>query len=417
MPSQSRRSVLKRAAGVLGLGTVVGAGGYVAAEQHPPGTAARRVSAEQSERPPRRETATAGNWVEDRAGPGNTAVIQTAPAITPNQIECTCFYAGPYFSDQAAVVDETMYIAGGGHVRAIETRDGSPRWTSEDIAAGHTPAATSDRLVVSGGTETVTALNSADGRREWTADLAGQATVPTIAYETVYVVAAGRLYALDVTDGSRRWVRGREDQDAEFWARPPAVSAGQVYAVRDPGTGENELVAVDAATGEEQWTDQWPYASGPAATRDHVAASDGRASEQIKVLEASSGDDLATARGMTIPTLDNEVLVGVTDFELYASFFDDRDGWSLSGFSTGALSQPTIAGDTVYVYVGDDHRDEYAYSVLAIDKYSGEIEWQCDIEANNQGLEVSVVATGDAVYVFGDDKIHAVQETAASNNH
>ena len=368
----------------------------------------------QDGRPPLRGPYADEDWVEYRAVPGNTAAVAAAPDLDPNALEGSTFYDGDYISDQCAIVGDTMYIAGGGHVRALDAHDGSIRWTSEAVGASSSPAAAYDRIVATGGDGPVVALDIADGTLEWETTLDGVISTPTVAYETVYVVAGGILYALDVTDGSINWERRPETDSAAFLNRPPAASDGQVYAIVDPEEGDNELVAIDAATGDRRWGDEWHYVSTPAATEVHVAAATGLGDERFRALEATSGDAVFQGQALTVPALDDEVALTVLDWKLEATFFDEREGWELSNFSTGAVSEPTLAGDTVYVYVGRDHQEAYSHSLLAIDKQTGDVEWTVDVPASDEGLGISVVPTADGIYVFEQDEIHVVREQDAS---
>lgn len=401
MPNQKRRHFVKLAGGVIGVGTVLSANSSVTA------------ATTREEQTPLRGPFADEDWVEYRSDPGHTAAVEAAD-LDPDAVEASNFYDGEHISDQCAIVGDTMYIAGGGHVCALDAHDGSVRWTSEDVGASSSPAAAYDRIVATGGDNPVVALDIEDGTLEWETALDGVASTPTVAYETVYVVASGTLYALDVTDGSIRWERRPEADAAEFLNRAPAASDGQVYAIVDPDEGDNALVALDAATGDRRWRDQWHYSSTPAATEARVAAATGLGDERFRALDTASGDPVLEGNASTVPALDAEAALTILDWQVEATFFDGREGWQLDNFSTGAIGEPTIAGDTVYAYVGNDHREEYDYSLLAIDKHEGEVEWTVDVPASDQGLGVSVVATADAVYVFDQDEIHVVREQSAS---
>jgi outer membrane protein assembly factor BamB len=401
MLDQQRRQFVKLTGGLIGTGAVLSANGAVTAETT------------QEDVPPLRGPYADEPWVEYRSDPGNTAAVSAAPDFDPDAVEASVLYDGAYISNQPAIVGDTMYVAGGGHVRALDAHDGSVRWTSEAVGASSTPAAAYERIVATGG-DALVALDVEDGTLDWETPLDGVVSTPTVAYETVYVVADGTLYALDVTDGSIRWERRPEADAATFLKRPPAASNGQVYAIVDSEEGDNEIVAFDAGTGDRRWRDRMHYLSTPAATEEHVAAATGPGSERFRAVDATSGERVLEGEAVTVPALDSEVALTILDWQVEATFFDEREGWELNNFSTGALGVPTIAGDTVYVYVGNDHRETYDYSLLAIDEYTGEVEWTVDVPASEEGLGVSVVATGDAVYVFDQDAIYVVQEPDGS---
>jgi outer membrane protein assembly factor BamB len=151
---------------------------------------------------------------------------------------------------------------------AIEVETGRVQWqlagapSPAAMVGGPGPAVT-DRLVLfafpSG--EVVATLKRS-GIRLWGATVAGQrrgeayAGVvditgdPVVVGNTAYVGnQSGRLVALDLTDGTRRWT-ATEGAYSPVW---PA--GGSLFLVSDAGA----LVRIDAATGETIWSVQLPH--------------------------------------------------------------------------------------------------------------------------------------------------------------
>lgn len=414
MSQQDRRAFLKRGGAVLGVGAALTTSGVLAREHVTSERVSGYLASAQDELPPTREAAE-GDWVEYRAGPGNTGAIPAAPGVDPSVHGCSCFYDGP-FAGEPAIVDDTMYLVDsptGGRIVAVDARDGSVEWTGEDVAALATPAVGYDRIFASahgeGTAGELVALDVDDGSLEWSIEFESRPTVPTVAYETVYVVGHETLYAVDVADGSIRWER---DLDATFdaYSTPPAVGGGQLYVITD-----GPMYAFDPLTGEERWRteDEDFFTDG-----GQLRATDDRVS--VRVLEANTPvyDAETGKKTHDLPgrrsALDDEVLTRTTDEALVTYRFEDDDSWEFPGTE---LSQPTIAGDEVYVYVGDDPDPEYRYNLVALDKDDGSARWSCEVEPVDNPNYVSVAATTDAVYVIGDDEIHAVYGTHADHEH
>lgn len=404
MSSKNRREILKCAVGALGVGGAVSASGCLGAD----GTAASMPATMASDHgglPSLRGPYADEDWVGERGGPGNTARAATGPDVGDSP-ECRLFYEPePQYHDEAAIVDDTMYITTGGRVRALDTSDGSVRWTSDEVDMLSTPSAAYGTLFAAG-VESVTALDVEDRTVEWNVPYEDRVTTPSVGYEMVFVVMDGAIRALDVSDGSTVWERESDGTGEDFRHAPLALGAEQVYAI----DGSDNLVALDAANGEQLWTDntQLTYSWGLAATDRYVTGSSGRASEEYRVLDAETGQAVAGGSSWRPPAFDDEAIVNVTHWDVRVHFFDDRDSWQTGNFSTMAVGPPAMDDDTVYVYVGDNGAgDPDSYTVIAYDKYSGDRRWTCDV-GDSVDSGGSVAVTGDAAYAFGYEEIHVI---------
>lgn len=415
MSPQNRRAFLKRTGGVVGAGGALAAGGLTAAEHVSSRPVAAYLTSDDTGLPPLRGPYADEDWVEHRGNPGNTGAIDEGPSVDPDDLACTCFDDGPR-SGTGAIVEDTMYVVGDGRVRALDAHGGSVQWTSDDVGAAGTPSLAYHRAFVTG-SGAVTAVDVEDRSVAWETAVGERPTRPTVAHGTVFVVSDGTLYALDVADGTTRWKRGLEEDDEPYEGAVPAVSDGRVYAIHggESNTGVT-LVALDALTGERLWGDSdYYYGGGIAATDDRVAALNDL--EEITLLDPETGDSGTFVGGHRHPALDDEALVGVDCCGLTTHLFDDGESWDLGPVGTGSLGPATVAGDTVYVYVGEDYQVSAPHSLIALDTYDGEIEWTCEVQERTEGLFVEIAATRDAVYVFDREEIHVVHDRGAGHDH
>lgn len=411
MSTKNRREILKCAVGAVGAGGVLSTSGCLAADR----TAASMQATVASDHggSSLRGPFADEDWLGERGGPGNTATAAVGPDVGDSP-DCRRFY-GPesQYHDEAAIVDDTMYITTGGGVTALDTSDGSVRWTTDDVDMVSTPSAAYGSLFAAG-VESVTALDVEDRTVEWNVAYEEHVTTPSVGYEAAYVVMDGSIRALDVADGSTVWERETDETGEDFRHSPLALGAGRVYAI----DGSDNLVAFDAATGERQWTDgtQLTFSWGLAATDRYVTGSSGRASEEYRVLEAETGQAVAAGSAWQPPAIDDEAIVNVTHNDVRVDFFDDREGWRAGNFSTMAVGPPAMDDDTVYVYVGDNGTgDPDSFTVVAYDKDSGDRRWSCDVgDAVDTGGSVAV--TGDAAYAFGYEEIHVIPGDAGGTD-
>lgn len=275
-----------------------------------------------------------------------------------------------------AVDGETLYVSVGfGVLAALDVTTGGVRWTQDlDATGSGTPTVSGDLVYLTAGDDTGFALDKTTGRIQWqtgavtslsnvlgapapaiTNDLAifafgsgevqglfrqgglerwatsvlgkrqGRAlsfvgdvtSAPVVSGGTVYVGNhSGRLAALDVNSGDRKWV-ARDGAIGPVW---PAGDS--VFAVTDL----NELVRLDAGTGRRIWGTPLP---------NFVKDRPRRQSEVV----AHYGPIIAGGR----------VIVASNDGVLRS--FDPVSG-GLTGTTQipgGATTAPVVAGGTLYV--------------------------------------------------------------------
>lgn len=219
------------------------------------------------------------------------------------------------------------------------------------------PVVAQDKLYVGAEDGNLYAFELAGRKLAWLYHAgAGIASTPAVADGLVYVLARdGLLHAVDASTGVRRWefatqgearfegygLHGRAGKGADpwdFWLSSPVAANGRVYF----GSSDGRLYALDAKTGELQWS----YKSGgmihsaPAVAGKALVFSswDGA----VYALDAASGKRLW--RYQTEQKTDN---------------------------TTGVQAAPLVDGDTVYI----GSRDAYFY---ALDLVSGKMKWRYD---------------------------------------
>lgn len=218
---------------------------------------------------------------------------------------------------------------------AINLDNGRVRWqvpgtpSAAGVLGGASPAVTGDVAIFPFGSGEVLGTFPLGGVQRWASSVSGQRLGyvsalldditgdPVISGETVYVGnQAGRLVALDVRSGERKWT-------ANEGAFSPVWPAGNsVFLISDLGA----LVRLDASTGQKIWAIELPYYTDvKAKKRDRVYAHYG-------------------------PILAGGRLIVASNDGLIRSF-DPVDGALLSTVEIpgGATTHPAVAEGTLYV--------------------------------------------------------------------
>lgn len=224
-------------------------------------------------------------------------------------------------------------------------------WTVTLPAPPSAPGALDDRRVyIPLRSNVVVALDRETGVLTWSRAI--ETTSPLLAVDdSLYVVAGGRIHALNVLDGADRW---SVPVDATITA-PLASDNGSLFAIAAPG----EALALRAADGQRVWRRPLGAASSHAAAPGgdgalYFSLGDGR----LVALAAATGEPLWEQR------------------------------------LTGTISEPAVARDRVFV----GSTDNFFY---AFDADSGRPEWKW----RNGGDVIGAAADGDLVYFASLDNI------------
>lgn len=160
---------------------------------------------------------------------------------------------------RGTVHDGTLYVPyADQQLVAIDTSDGSQRWSHSGGPAGGDPQVYGDTIYFDSdeqdadGDYPMLAVDVSDGSERWRFTTDGGDEGPFVvtgaveANGTVYGTEyGGLLFAVDAADGSQRW---RYETDADT-RKSPVVVDDTVYLGADDGT----VHAVDGSTGERRW--------------------------------------------------------------------------------------------------------------------------------------------------------------------
>ena len=169
-----------------------------------------------------------------------------------------------------AVSDGLIYFgAGENGFYAVDAKTGKLAWSFETDSSvwSSSPLIMGKKIYFGSDRGTVYCLDWRTHQVVWTFKAAG-GVLSQIAGddEHVYVPTQNDLYALDAASGAEAWKAFTSDKWNE-----PAVANGVVYA----GKGNLQFAALDAGTGKEQWVftapfSQWSEWSAPVVTEEAI---------------------------------------------------------------------------------------------------------------------------------------------------
>ncbi|WP_407493543.1 PQQ-binding-like beta-propeller repeat protein [Pseudooceanicola sp. MF1-13] len=234
------------------------------------------------------------------------------------------------------VIGDLVYIISGDATAwAIDTSNGRIRWqmaatpNNNNLLGGPAPAVAGDNVIFAHSSGEVQAVTRTGGVQVWGALVAGRrpnfaksvvkdiSGDPVVSNGKVYVgVQSGATVALDQESGQPLWTV-KEGAMSPVWATRDAV-----FLVSDL----NEVVRVDADTGERVWAVKLPLFTAERARR-------------IKAVYAHYGPVLAGGRLI------------VASGDGYLRMLDPASGDIIgtAAIPGGATSNPVVAGGTLYV--------------------------------------------------------------------
>lgn len=304
--------------------------------------------------------------------------------------------------------DTTLY--------ALSADDGAELWTvGDDRFTSVSAPAVDDTLIYVGCTQRgraatgspdgrshVRAFDAETGTERWRFEpdrTASTFSAPTVAGGVVYTIGGnfgagtvGRLYALDSESGELLWTRETGTSGISgYEAAPVAVENDVVYLAAD------ELLALDAATGDEYWAVD-PGTTYKARGSNTPAVADGllyvgRGTETASTFEARSLSDGAPAWTHTVETK------------------PDTDTGEQKQKRTGVWTGAAVADETVYVGFNErtPHKKRSA-CVLALSADTGTVRWQRTVSADRHTVQTPAIAdetlyTGGIALGRGDGRV------------
>jgi outer membrane protein assembly factor BamB len=158
------------------------------------------------------------------------------------------------------VIGDHLYVATQeGHISAFTTATGDEVWhyRNDNLLFG-SPSVAEGVLVIGDEAGFVTGLDIGTGREVWQRPVGGEVfATPAIADGVVYIATtAPSLVALDVQTGEERWRRGIGGESS------PALAGESVFL----GGDDQSVRALDRETGEIRWSSPLGYAIRSSAT-------------------------------------------------------------------------------------------------------------------------------------------------------
>ncbi len=274
--------------------------------------------------------------------------------------------------------DETLYLAFGPQVHALDAQTGEKRWSfPESPAKDQTfyarPAVTDDLIVVADYGGGLFALDPATGREVWpTQDKRGRFIGgAVIGDELIYVGSVdGTLYALDRGSGAEVWIFPTQ---RDIWSTPLLADDALYLTSLD-----RHLYALDAGNGALKW--QFPA-------------------------EGETGGDPPVGAMVGTPTLHEGVLYfGSFNNRIYA--LDAATQTVLWEYPTGnwVWSSPILDEQTGLLLGGD-----LDGNIFALDHVTGAEKWSVQAE----GPVVGAPVIGE---LDDDDQTRVIYVTSADSN-
>jgi eukaryotic-like serine/threonine-protein kinase len=297
------------------------------------------------------------------------------------------------------------------------------------------PAVTDDAVYVGSTDGSLYAVDRADGQLRWKFDSRGPiSSSPAVSEGVVYVSSVdGNVYAVDAASGKERWkfaskgerrftapgIHGamprteRMPDPFDVFLSSPAVSGGTVYI----GSGDQNVYALDAATGERRWT----FATGDVVHASPAIADGvvyvGSWDRNLYALEASSGrerwryttgNDTVTYNQIGIASSaaisDGVVFVGGRDGHFHA--VDARTGelrWKHDNRMGWTIASPAVRNGVVYFPTSDGTRFK------ALDAKTGTVRF--DLQNKAVSFSSPAIAGDVAFYGTSDGYLNAVSLT------
>lgn len=283
-----------------------------------------------------------------------------------------------------------------------------PAWTTQlsGTPSGH-PVRYGDRLYVPTREGTVTALDSTNGTERWSHRLPGPGTSGVATTDSLVFTGArtdgsdgpGRVRAIDRTTGDAVWTRRLQSS----LQAPPTVAGPHLFIADEGGT----TYALARADGSVNWTDEGESVRGaPPAVVDEKVVTQSRYGTLV-ARDVATGERLwrneLRVEGFSAPVIHDDIVItggfrndGSVLFAVDAETGAKR--WERSFDGTMALP-PARTNDQIVVHMGR--------AVYGLDPTDGTDRWR--VQGHGVG---GVVATANAVYAVSESGIRALDPTS-----
>ncbi|WP_318656091.1 outer membrane protein assembly factor BamB family protein [Qipengyuania atrilutea] len=242
-----------------------------------------------------------------------------------------------------------------GTIHAFDAQTGGKLWQYQgdvggnlaNSAFGGGAAFDNGRVYATNGTGEVTALDANDGSVIWTVKPSGPLRgAPTIAFGSVFVMTQdNQIFALDAATGEQQWQEsGSSTQAGVFGVAAPSVGQGTVIA----GYSSGELAAYRYENGRTLWSD--------ALARTSISTEVGSLTDIDADPIIDNGRVYALGQGGRMAAY--ELVTGQRLWEL-----------NIAGIST-----PAIAGDWIFALSNEAE-------LLAMARATGKVRWIADLPA------------------------------------
>jgi len=215
---------------------------------------------------------------------------------------------------------------------------------------------------------------------------------PAVSNGIIYIGSDdNNLYAIDAATGNEKWRFAM----SVYESSSPSVSNGVVYI----GSFDNNLYAIDAVTGKEKWrckTGSYVQSSPAVFNGVVYIGSD----DNLYAIDAGTGKEIwrfrTGSRLKSSPAVSNGIVyVGSGNKILAIDAMMGKEKWRLTtGWLTYVESSPAVSNGVVYV--GSSNRNLHS-----IDALTGKEKWRFETVDD---VDSSPAVSNGVVYVGGKDK-------------
>ncbi|HEX6867343.1 MAG TPA: PQQ-binding-like beta-propeller repeat protein, partial [Candidatus Limnocylindrales bacterium] len=233
------------------------------------------------------------------------------------------------------------------------------------------PILVGGNLIVGTDDGSLLAIDAQTGADRWSAEGVGTFEDAGVAVDGIVIAPDGDgILAVDASDGSTRWRYAMDHRSAR-----PAIADGIVYI----GSTDGRVVGLDVTDGSERWS--WQGTRGVAARVDLVH--------------------------------DGVVYVSMFDGRVVAVELDGQATRWTHRSRSALVSNPVIAGDTIYISNPQGDASEPLGEIAALDVTTGEVRWRFSPPS---GLQAVAGAVRDGIIYVNttNDGVFALRDTGSS---